>query len=99
MKQDKSCVFFMLHFMRPPLRSINSKVRRGSESINWRGVVITLLARARRRFFRSADRRGAGPRPGTVLRHRSSAFVMRWEHAVQLPVAERQAPYRPPTLL
>src|SRR5438552_3401262 len=57
------------------------------------------LMRARRRFFRTAARRGADPRPGTVLRYRSSACAMRWGHAVQLPVAARQAPSRPPTLL
>src|SRR5438270_6620017 len=38
------------------------------------------------RFFRSADRRGAGPRRGVVLRRRNSAFAMRREHAAQLPV-------------
>src|SRR5438552_18678155 len=58
-----------------------------------------LSARGRPRFVRSADRRGAGPKPGTVLRHRSSASMMRREHAVQLPVAARQAPSRPPRLL
>jgi hypothetical protein len=57
------------------------------------------LALTRRRFFRSADRRGAGPRRGTVLRHHSSASPMRREHAVQFPVAVRQAPSRWPTLL
>ena len=36
-------------------------------------LASVLSARTRRRFFRSADRRGAGPRTGTVLRHRSSA--------------------------
>jgi len=35
--------------------------------------VNSLSARARRRFFRTAARRGADPRPGTVLRRRSSA--------------------------
>src|SRR5437764_2820462 len=58
----------------------------------------SLSARGRRRFSRSADRRGAGPRPGAVLRRRSSASARRREHAIQLPVAARQAPSRPPTL-
>ena len=56
-------------------------------------------ARGRRRFSRSADRRGAGPRRGAVLRRHSSVCTMRWEHAVQLPVAARQALCRPSTLL
>src|SRR6267154_4243717 len=56
------------------------------------------LMRERPRFSRSADRRGAGPRPGAVLRRRSSAFAMRQEHAALLPVAARQAPCHPPTL-
>src|SRR5438445_10255966 len=58
-----------------------------------------LSARATLRFSRSADRRGADPRGGAVSRRRSSASTLRREHAVQLPVAVRQAPSRPPTLL
>src|SRR5207248_11571995 len=36
-----------------------------------RKILAIVLVRATRRFSRSADRRGAGPRKGTVLRHRS----------------------------
>jgi hypothetical protein len=56
-------------------------------------------AQATLRFFRSADLHGAGPRRGAVSRRRGSASVMRREHAAQFPVAARQAPCRPPTLL
>ena len=38
-----------------------------------REISVPLSALTRRRFFRSADRRGAGPRRGAVLRRRSSA--------------------------
>src|SRR5438874_12604378 len=58
-----------------------------------------LSARATERFSRSADRRGVGPRKAAALVRRSSARPTRWEHAVQFPVAARQAPCRPPTLL
>src|SRR6476660_7298788 len=68
-----------------------------SESV--RKILAIASAQARRRFSRSADRRGAGPRRGAVVRHHSSAQMMRREHAVQLSVAARQAPSRPPTLL
>src|SRR4029434_4632416 len=54
-----------------------------------RKILAIASALTRRRFFRSADRRGAGPRPETVSRRRSSAFALRREHAVQLPVAAR----------
>jgi hypothetical protein len=75
------------------LRPAAAGLRRGlgNESIIWE--------QAKQQFSRSADRRGAGPRRGTVSRRRSSAFVMRPEHAAQLPVAARQAPCPPPTLL
>ena len=59
-------------------------------------AVQHLSARARRQFSRSADRRGADARPGTVLRRRSSASMTRREHAVQFPVAAKQAPSRRP---
>ena len=54
-------------------------------------------ALATERFFRSADRRGAGPRRAAVLGRRSSARLMRWEHAVQFPVAAMLTPSHPPT--
>ena len=56
-------------------------------------------ARARRQFFRTADRRGAGPSRAAALVHRSSAAATRREHAVQFPVAARPALCRPPTPL
>jgi len=56
-----------------------------------------LSARARRRFSRSADRCGAGPRRAAVLGRRSSARLTRREHAVQFPVAAMLTPFRPST--
>src|SRR6266550_4036105 len=75
-----------------PLR-FGEEVARIHSSFTW-----VPLGRATLRFFRSADRHGAGPRKGAALRRRSSAFVMHREHAAQLPVAARLAPSRPPTL-
>src|SRR5262249_22692184 len=53
-----------------------------------------LWALTMRRFARSADRRGAGPRMAAVLGRRSSARPTRWEHAVPFPVAAKLAPSR-----
>jgi hypothetical protein len=41
-------------------------------------------------LFRSADRRGAGPIRGAVLRHRSSAFAMRRERDRSTAFFQRQ---------
>ena len=56
-----------------------------------------LSARARRRFSRSAGRRGAGPRKAAVLVRRNSARATRREHAVPFPVAAMLTRFRPPT--
>src|SRR5438034_11793116 len=72
--------------------------QRGSKRRNLSEKLIAIVsARARRRFSRSADRRGAGPRRAAVLGRRSSALAPRREHAVQFPIAAKLTPSRLPT--
>src|SRR5439155_15672419 len=95
---------FFCHEPRDDLRhefheSTRIKPRVVVRLVTIREISVSLLGQATSRFFRSADRRGAGPRPGTVSRRHSSASTTRREHVAQLPVVARQAPCRPPTLL
>src|SRR5260370_20614732 len=66
---------------------------RGLEGTHY--IIIT-LARGRRRFSRSADRREAGPRRAAVLVRRSSAPAKRREHAGPFPVASMATPLSSP---
>src|SRR5439155_2277365 len=78
------------HWIEPEQRG-SAGVCGGSCPKNFRSIVS---ARGRRRFVRSADRRGAGPRRAAVLGRRSSTLATRREHAVPFPVAATLTPFR-----